>query len=235
MANFIPADYIDVQQRINRFWAENPQGRIETELVSPPANFEQCRYVARVFCSKDDARPTVTGWAFELAGGAGANRTSHEENCETSAIGRALANLGYAKTGEERPSRQEVTKVAAPAPQRGVPPQESARPAGFNGSGPTDKQIKYMQSLARENGLDNDGLHAQVNARFGKASLHDLTGGKEGEASRMIEYLKNRDLIDGVPVKVPRVDAVEAAQQGLDGLPEEPDWLRQAPGLDRYS
>jgi hypothetical protein len=44
-----------------------------------------------------------------------ANKTSALENCETSAIGRALANMGL--SGDQRASREEMAKV-----QRGVAP-----------------------------------------------------------------------------------------------------------------
>jgi hypothetical protein len=111
MAFFNPENYVDVQERINRFWSEHPDGAIVTRLMSPPDDFGQCRYEATVYKHKDDQRPSATGYAFELAGGGGANKTSHEENCETSAIGRALANMGYAKNRQDRPSRQEMDKV----------------------------------------------------------------------------------------------------------------------------
>jgi hypothetical protein len=39
------------------------------------------------------------------------------ENCETSAIGRALANAGYASKGK-RPSREEMSKVVASKPSK---------------------------------------------------------------------------------------------------------------------
>jgi hypothetical protein len=115
MPRFNLENYVDVQTRILRFWTEYPDGAIITKLMSPPDDFTQCRYEAQVFKSRDDTRPSATGYAFELAGKSerdGANFTSHEENGETSAIGRALANLGYATSRADRPSRQEMTKVA---------------------------------------------------------------------------------------------------------------------------
>lgn len=114
MPRFNPDDYIDVQERIVRFWQDHPDGQIITDLMSDPTDFAACRYKASVWKERghlDSKRPDATGWAFELAGGSGANSTSHEENCETSAIGRALANLGYATSREDRPSRQEMQKV----------------------------------------------------------------------------------------------------------------------------
>ena len=111
MPRFNVDDYVDVQERIVRFWAENPDGRIATSLESSFDDFEKCRYKAEVYKSRESEKPDATGWAFEIAGGGGANLTSHEENCETSAIGRALANMGYATTGKQRPSRQEMQKV----------------------------------------------------------------------------------------------------------------------------
>ena len=56
--------------------------------------------------------PWATGLAEETVQGRGVNATSALENCETSAIGRALANAGYATKGK-RASREEMAKVAA--------------------------------------------------------------------------------------------------------------------------
>lgn len=247
MANFIPADYIDVQERITRFWQEHENGRIETDLMSPPDDFTQCRYVARVYRNAEDGRPAATGWAFELAGGQGANRTSHEENCETSAIGRALANLGYATRGADRPSRQEMEKVArgqnpppaerrqnrSPAPQTPhreavSQPQQAQRPQ----PGPgliSDKQVAYLFRLAGEANLDKgvsneDFVHGQIYARFKVASVRDLT---RGQASEIIEALQNGDLVDAVMPPPQRVDQVERQQQ----IPQEPEWIAHAPDV----
>jgi hypothetical protein len=68
---------------------------------------------AEVFTDHEDQHshcPKATGLAFEIEGGAGPNRTSALENAETSAIGRALANCGYAKS-KKRASASEMNKV----------------------------------------------------------------------------------------------------------------------------
>jgi hypothetical protein len=69
-------------------------------------------FEARAYRTPDEVRIGVytSGWAREVEGKNPVNRTSHLENCESSAIGRALANLGYSKDAT-RPSRSEMIKV----------------------------------------------------------------------------------------------------------------------------
>ena len=102
-------DYETVEQRLVKFWKEHPDGRIETELIESSAS----RFIvaARIFRTEADARFWTSGLAEETIQGRGVNATSALENCETSAIGRALANAGYATTGK-RASREEMQKVA---------------------------------------------------------------------------------------------------------------------------
>lgn len=111
MPRFDPNKYVTVQDRIVLFWEQYPEGAIRTQLESPSDDFDTCRYSASIFKDRNNNQPDAVGWAFEKAGGNGANSTSHEENCETSAIGRALANMGYAVSQETRPSREEMQKV----------------------------------------------------------------------------------------------------------------------------
>jgi hypothetical protein len=68
---------------------------------------------ARLYLSAADQEknlPKTTGWAFEIDGQAGANKTSALENAETSCLGRCLANYLY--SGNKRASREEMAKVA---------------------------------------------------------------------------------------------------------------------------
>jgi hypothetical protein len=98
-----------VAERIDLFWAKYPDGRIHTELVhfSP----DQVVVKASVFTRFDDEMPTTTDYAEERPDTSPVNRVSFVENCSTSAIGRALADLGGEFTGAKRPSREEMSKV----------------------------------------------------------------------------------------------------------------------------
>lgn len=110
--------YVDVQERINRFWAEYPQGAIQSQFEKLDTEGKRVVVTARVWkhAAPEYTQPDVTGIAMEIEGSSNVNKTSHIENCETSAIGRALANMGYAKTGKDRPSKQEMEKVARAQP-----------------------------------------------------------------------------------------------------------------------
>jgi len=109
------ADYEPVEVRLEKFIKDYPDFRISTELEVIESN----RYVVKAYLFKtaSDSVAWATGLAEETVTSRGVNQTSALENCETSAIGRALANAGYAPKGK-RPSREEMTKVVkAPAPK----------------------------------------------------------------------------------------------------------------------
>jgi hypothetical protein len=103
-------DYETVEERLVKYWKDHPDGQIHTEIMESTAS----RFIvkASVFRTEADPRPWTTGLAEETVQGRGVNATSALENCETSAIGRALANAGYATKGK-RASREEMGKVAA--------------------------------------------------------------------------------------------------------------------------
>ena len=113
MARFNLADYETVDERLRRFWKDNPNARISTRLVRVDGEVGKTRWVTRaeVFTDASADEPTATGLAFEVDGQGMANQTSALENCETSAVGRALANAGY--SGDRRASQQEMLKVRA--------------------------------------------------------------------------------------------------------------------------
>jgi hypothetical protein len=104
------ADYETVESRLEKFWKEFPDGRISTELEVCEAH----RYVVKAYLYRTylDQVAYSTGFAEEKDSDRGVNATSALENCETSAIGRALANAGFATKGR-RPSREEMVKVSA--------------------------------------------------------------------------------------------------------------------------
>jgi hypothetical protein len=101
-------DYETVEERLIKFWKEHPDGRIDTKLVD--ANATRFIVQAYIYRTEVDQHPWASGLAEETISGRGVNATSALENCETSAIGRALASAGYATKGK-RPSREEMAKV----------------------------------------------------------------------------------------------------------------------------
>ena len=103
-------DYETVEERLVKFWKDHPDGQIHTKVLE----HTQARFIveASIYRTEADARPWTTGLAEETVQGRGVNATSALENCETSAIGRALANAGYATKGK-RASREEMSKVAS--------------------------------------------------------------------------------------------------------------------------
>lgn len=102
-------DYETVEERLVKFWKDYKDGQIHTKLLEHTSG----RFIveASIYRTEADARPWTTGLAEETVQGRGVNATSALENCETSAIGRALANAGYATKGK-RASREEMSKVA---------------------------------------------------------------------------------------------------------------------------
>ena len=117
MTRFNLEDYEIVADRLTRFRTEYPNARTAVELLHHWAsdNGERQSYIcfARIWRDMDDSEPFATGLAQEHTADRGVNLTSPLENCETSALGRALANGGYSPTGGQRPSREEMQKVAA--------------------------------------------------------------------------------------------------------------------------
>jgi len=103
-------DYETVEERLIKYWKDHPDGRIDTRLVEASAT----RFIvqAYIYRTEADQHPWSSGLAEETIQGRGVNATSALENCETSAIGRALASAGYATKGK-RPSREEMAKVAS--------------------------------------------------------------------------------------------------------------------------
>ena len=91
MASFDLNDYVQVNERIEKFYEEYPEGSIQTEIIMNDNGM--VIFKAYAYRNSEDTRP-ATGHAMEKEGSSYINKTSHIENCETSAIGRALGVLG---------------------------------------------------------------------------------------------------------------------------------------------
>ena len=108
-SDFDPARYAPVAERITQFYSSFPGGRIITELVSRTGR--EVVFRASVYREPADVGPAATGWASEREGDGDVNEVACLENTETSAVGRALANLGFTAS-RLRPSAEEMAKAA---------------------------------------------------------------------------------------------------------------------------
>ena len=94
--SIVPVDikgksYSEVNQRIKAFRMIYPQGTINTQLVSN----ENGICVFRASVHTEDGVLLGTGTAYEKEDSSFINKTSYIENCETSAVGRALGMAGF--------------------------------------------------------------------------------------------------------------------------------------------
>ena len=120
MAKFNLDNYETVEDRLKKYWEENPHGKIETDVVhiTDDGNCVTIKASVYIHAMTDVGDHTLilktTGIAQETKGQGGfANADAWMENCETSAIGRALANWKYQGNTKPRPSKEEMKKVSA--------------------------------------------------------------------------------------------------------------------------
>jgi hypothetical protein len=163
-------DYEPVSARQARWLADHPNGRTITHMISAPGA-DIC--VIRAELWLDDIC-IATGYAEEVRGAGNVNRTSHVENCETSAVGRALANAGYAGSDvNKRPSREEMSKVQrmSTGTDKRLPDVTVTQPTGLA----SEKQINFAKSMLKS------GKHPIP------ANLDSMT---KAEATALIDALK---------------------------------------------
>lgn len=100
-------EYKTVALRVNEMRSDSikKEWSIETELVHNNPEL----VIMKATIKNEAQRVMGTGWAEEIRGSSNINKTSALENCETSAIGRALAAIGLA--GEEYASANEVSEA----------------------------------------------------------------------------------------------------------------------------
>ena len=174
MPHFDLSLYETVAQRLVRWWVEYPEGRIITSIH----HYDGSTIIMRAECFNNDDRLIATGYAEEVFGNSPVNKTSFLENCETSAIGRAISNSRIGHTGE-RASVTEMDKVNR---------INSAPKTDSHGSA-SPKQIAFLKSLVRGKGWDDtqalEFIHRVL--QVDDVILETLTS---GQATVVIDGLK---------------------------------------------
>ena len=174
MAHFDLSLYETVAQRLVRWWVEYPEGRIITSIH----HYDGSTIIMRAECFNNDDRLIATGYAEEVFGNSPVNKTSFLENCETSAIGRAISNSRIGHTGE-RASVTEMDKVN----------RINSTPKTDSHGSASPKQIAFLKSLVRGKGWDDtqalEFIHRVL--QVDDVILETLTS---GQATVVIDGLK---------------------------------------------
>jgi hypothetical protein len=136
------SQYETVDERLHKFKELYPNSRVFTELVS----YSNEQYIVKSYIYKDldDLHPLATGYAEERVGSSPVNRNSALENCETSSLGRALANAAISAKGN-RPSATEMGKAERQdqTPYKHVGGQPFPTEA-------SEKQIAFVKTIVQD-------------------------------------------------------------------------------------
>ena len=177
MPNFNLDNYETVEERLKVFWKENPKARINTEIVHMTDDGTCVTVRAEIYKMEVDARPVTTGIAQETKGQGGfANKDAWVENCETSAIGRALANWIYQGSNKARPSREEMSKVGNQDDRVKVEKKRVQRP--------TKEQKEAMNKVV-------DEMVAEPKKNNNASALKQLMSATVSDAEKLKEYQRD--------------------------------------------
>ena len=182
--SFDISNYETVESRIKKFYEAHPSGRIVTDLIA----YSDQAFIVKAIIYRDpsETNPSSTGLAEEKVGASPVNRTSALENCETSAIGRALANLNFAS--KARPTVEEMQKVNRYETAAGPVPREewknTAQGAWAEVGGATEKQLKFVHTILLDSfksagfadrGIDYSMLKDFFKVEVAITKLEDIT------------------------------------------------------------
>lgn len=139
IVNIHGKEYKTVAKRVDEFRNEH---KANLSIITSLVDRDENTVVMKAEIIDKEGRTIATGYAEEHRTASQINRTSALENCETSAIGRALANFGLG--GGEYASADEVANAisqqAAPAPKK----------SGLN----FDEINKHLQTLSTRKEVD---------------------------------------------------------------------------------
>jgi len=150
-------DYVEVKERIPKFYREYPDGRIVTEIWKW---MDDGTVVVRALLYRNPEEqkldlPLAVGHAQENANQGYINKTSALENCETSAVGRALANAGIS-TDKAIASREEFENALKRI-------QQMKEDGTFDMPFKVRNEYYKLAKLGVEKGLDKEVIYKLAN------------------------------------------------------------------------
>ena len=161
-------EYAEVHQRIKAFRSVFPEGSILTKMISNENGV--CVFQAEVGFYDDEGswRRLGMGTAYEKESGSYINKTSYIENCETSAVGRALGMAGFG-IDKSIASAEEVANAILNqgADAKKTAKKEAANPV-FTGGFMDEAKLKDLLDLAAALGYDEQKVVLAAKSRYKK-------------------------------------------------------------------
>lgn len=172
-------DYAEVNQRVKAFRQVHPNGTITTEIVS----LQDGVVLMKATILDDDQRLIATGLAYEKENSTFINKTSFIENCETSAVGRALGMCGFG-IDVSIASKEEVENAQANQ-TKGVKKVKEEPVKGQNET----KQTKMSEETSKVIFNLEETLKSWLVKKFKLESLGELS---EEQAQWFIDQMKKK-------------------------------------------
>lgn len=161
-------EYAEVNQRVKAFRMVYPEGTIRTEMLSNANGV--CVFRAEAY---DGGILIATGHAYEKEGSSFINKTSYIENCETSAVGRALGMCGFGI---------DTSVCSADELQNAKLNQEAQKPINKS-------QVKSLVALAEAKGSDL----SDICDYFKVGRLEEMTAEDYGKCLNMLNAKGNKN------------------------------------------
>ena len=165
-------NYALVNSRVMAFRELFPEGKIQTEIVT----MDEGMVVMQTTVTDGDGKVLATGLAYEREGSTYINKTSYIENCETSAVGRALGFLGLGVDDSIASVEELVNAVTNQNKEKADPVPMSS-----------EKQINFIKKLCGDDETKQRYVMSWIQG-LGKKSMTELT---MHEATDLIGELKN--------------------------------------------
>lgn len=157
-------EYAEVNQRIKAFRMLYPQGTIATEIV----NIANGVVIMKTTILNEKGDVLATGTAYEKEDSTFINKTSYIENCETSAVGRALGMAGFG-IDTSVASYEEV--------QNAINQQEAAKKL-------TTIEAESLLQFMKGRGLSDITISDTLQKKYGVQTVYELTGKQYAEIIR---------------------------------------------------
>lgn len=162
-------DYAEVNQRIKAFRMVHPEGKIETLMIKNEGGI--CIFRACVYSERHTL--LGTGTAYEKEGSTFINKTSYIENCETSAVGRALGMAGFGI---------DTSIASAEEVQNAIQQQDDMKPV-------TKQNVNVLQELIKTL-PEARAFYDNILSTYNITDLAQLTSNQYGEILLEIKKIK---------------------------------------------